>query len=117
MASKSINPMLEWRPHPAQTSCEIIAGAGGKYCECSFRVYSCRENPDIIVEFEKALGCFAESAIAADHGDSGDSGFQRDASLCGCVAGSFGFVKFMIDARHYELFLDYRPCAPRVSGY
>jgi hypothetical protein len=110
-----IDPLLQRRATAVQPTSEIVTRAGRKNRECCGRIDRSWEDVEVVVEFEEALGGFAERAVATDDDDSLGAGSQRCTRLDRRVAGRFRFVCLILNAGGIELLFDLRPNTPRFS--
>ncbi len=99
------SPRAKSSPVPAGRIASVAAGLIG-----------CWRNVEIVVEFEKAFGSFAECAVATDDDDQFNAGFQRRASFDRRIARRCRFVSLILNAGGVELFLIVGQYAPRFGG-
>ena len=115
MSDHHIDPLLQRRATAVQPTSKIVTRAGRKNRESCGRIDCCWKNVCVVVEFEEALGGFAECAVTTNNDDGLSAGSQRRARLERSVAGRFRFVCLILNAGGVELLFDLRPNTPRFS--
>ena len=115
MSNDHVDPPLQWRATAVEPTSEIVTRTRRKDRERCGGIDCCWKYVEVVVEFEKAFGSFAERAVTPNNNHSFGAGYQRRTRLDRRIARRFRLVCLILNAGSVELLFDLRPNTPRFG--